>query len=194
MIVLAALFAALQTDYAEAAAIPATSGFWAGLGDGFFSLMKLVASLFADLTLFDREARTWSYDLGFGLGVLGFVALAGAADYALESDPQGWGRVDPQTSHHSGLPSPMSASSPVKMGEAGEGPGIASGLALMSLREDAAPGQQKSRRIIVANPTPASSWHSGLKADEDHRRSDSRNTMQSSGVPADPHYKTPRHE
>jgi len=139
MIVLAALFAALQADYAEAAATPATSGFWAGLGDGFFSLVKLLASLFANLTLFDREARTLSYDLGFGLGVLGFVALAGAADSALESDLHGRGWVDPQALRHDGLPSRIGSSSPAKMGGAGEGLGVASGAAITSGREDAAP-------------------------------------------------------
>jgi len=85
MVVLAALFVALQAGYAEAAAAPATSGFWAGLWDGFLSLMKLLGSLFANLTLFDREAQSLSYDLGFCLGVLSFAGLAGALDSAVEN-------------------------------------------------------------------------------------------------------------
>jgi len=170
MIVLAGLFAALQADYAEAAATPATSGFWAGLEDGFLSLVKLLASLFANLTLFDREARTWSYDLGFGLGVLGFVALAGAADSALESDPQGWRWIDPQALRHNGPASLIGSSPPAKMGRAGEGLGVASGAARTSGRKD------------------------GSRGDEDHQRSGGKNAMQSGGVSASPHCKTPRHK
>jgi len=194
MIVLAGLFASLQAGYAEAAATPATSGFWAGLGDGFLSLVKLIASLFANLTLFDREARTWSYDLGFGLGGLGFVALAGAGDSAFESDPQGWTWVDPQASRHNGLPARVASSSPAKMRGASEGLGVASGAPEPSGREERGPQWTDDLLDHRLKPRPEASWHFESKGDEDPHRSISKNAMQLGRVSAGPQCKTPRHE
>jgi len=79
------LFIVLHATSAVAAA-PSSLGFWAGLGDGFLSLVKLLANLIVNVQLFDREARNLSYDVGFFLGVLGFAGLAGALDSGLETE------------------------------------------------------------------------------------------------------------
>ena len=86
ILILGVVFIALQASSAEAAVVN-PPGFWAGLGDGFLSLIKLLVSLVANVTLFDREARSLSYDIGFFLGVFGFAGLAGAVDSASEAAP-----------------------------------------------------------------------------------------------------------
>ena len=56
----------------------AVAGFWAGFVDGLLSLFKLLLSPFAKVSLVG-DFGTWSYTVGYYLGVLTFVGLAGAA-------------------------------------------------------------------------------------------------------------------
>lgn len=82
--VLAAIFLAMYAGAAVAAAGHAP-GFWDGFGDGFLSLLKLLASPIAAVTILDPEARDWFYDVGYLLGVLGFSGVAGAAATSAEA-------------------------------------------------------------------------------------------------------------
>ena len=59
-------------------------GFWSGFGDGLFSLLKFLASPIADVTIFDRDAQSRLYDVGYCLGVLTFTGAAGAAATSTE--------------------------------------------------------------------------------------------------------------
>ena len=87
----AGLLLALYANPAEAA-VDYTPGFASGFADGLLSLLKLMASPFADVVIVNNEADGWAYELGYGLGVLTFAAAAGAAASSTESASPG--RID----------------------------------------------------------------------------------------------------
>lgn len=54
-------------------------GFWAGFADGFLVVLKLVASVFADLSIYDRSNAQSLYHLGFYLGAVAFIGIGAIA-------------------------------------------------------------------------------------------------------------------
>ena len=76
-------FIALALFAGPALAADALPGFWTGFMDGFFSLLKLLASPFIDVVIVTEDFGPWAYAIGFYAGVLAF---AGAAALAASSD------------------------------------------------------------------------------------------------------------
>lgn len=83
--VLAALLVATYAGSVEAAVRPEW-GFWIGFGDGLLGLLKLVASPLVNVTVFDRSAQNWLYDLGYFGGVFTFAVTARLAASSADTE------------------------------------------------------------------------------------------------------------
>lgn len=79
LVLLAAILLAMHAAPAEAA-LNYGPGFWAGLWDGFLSLLKFLISPLFEVNIFDRSnAQSGSYVFGYYLGVIVFALAAGTA-------------------------------------------------------------------------------------------------------------------
>ena len=57
-------------------------GFFSGLFHGFTILFSLIGSIFIDIRIYSFPNSGFFYDLGFLIGVAGFVGGAGASSYS----------------------------------------------------------------------------------------------------------------
>ena len=65
-----AAFVALACFAGPALAADAEPGFWAGLTDGFLSLLKLLVSPLLDVTIVPEDFGRWAYAIGYYVGDL----------------------------------------------------------------------------------------------------------------------------
>lgn len=78
-LLLALAFVMLASFAAPAMASTAIMAtFWTGLVDGFLSLLKLLVSPLFNVVLAAEDFGTWGYRVGYYIGVLMFVGVAGA--------------------------------------------------------------------------------------------------------------------
>lgn len=77
--------AAHALDVVSAAAT-SSPGFWSGFTDGLLSLVKFLASPLTELTIFDGDAQSNLYDVGYLLGVMTFTGAAGVAATSTEEE------------------------------------------------------------------------------------------------------------
>lgn len=93
--------AALAPFSVEAATLTYDIGFWGGFGDGLLGLLKLLISPLVSVSIVDPAADSWTYTLGYYLGVLTFAAAGGMAASAAPSEPTVNLKVARSSSHPS---------------------------------------------------------------------------------------------
>ncbi len=96
-----AALAALAPFSVEAAALTYDIGFWGGFADGLLGLLKLLISPVVSVSIVDPAADSWTYTLGYYLGVLTFAAAGGMAASAAPSEPTLNLKVAGDSSHRS---------------------------------------------------------------------------------------------